>query len=658
MSGFEIPKIGDSNNGNVSLNPTLLSGKPAALNISFKFKDIPQITATESDVKAWLEKNFPEIKWDELSSEERRNYVIDYTAGTLEQKLKEQKKGNPTPANSTPEDIARRERHLQAETQLTKQAINFAIEHGIIEDTPEAISQTTSDRVAIADIKYKFARHTIENDDTILTNPQRGNRNLVRYFQVGNLVEEVAKANNLTIEELRNSNQANQLTYEFLKQKAENGTELNRLEANTLEKLREFYTENDGDLTGVKTLHEGADIEKSCMAEVFKDDENVDFENLTEDQRELLEQHITEEIKTCKTPEEVKERIKHILKHATSNYEQNVYYDIFVGMQNAELIDGNVLSTAGDEIGLSPHILMHHSVDMNTEGQINCTQHVAEACTGENPTVTATQAVAFLRNTVPKYTEEAKAPATNTITDTGLQEVYDVLPEVYNKLGETAAKEAYQYAMESENISAEQKAIIARDTIDLAGDNADLKKFYEEIANNYNVDYSSVPPKSERAATENSNTSNNENVANTDFTASEINDILAYATKPPSILESTLMGIQEVGQIILGKTPDPKSQFNQITTLDTALNKLKEGTSFAKVFNNCSEDVKKIFIKEILQSPQKGPAIKQLLVQGVPFASLLTYAPTENARKTIYNIATNVHISTVKAEVQQFATKV
>ena len=85
---------------------------------------------------------------------------------------------------------------------------------------------------------------------------------------------------------------------------------------------------------------------------------------------------------------------------------------------------------------------------------------------------------------------------------------------------------------------------------------------------------------------------------------------------------------------------------------------LKSGTSFAKVFNRCSEDVKKSFIKGIMQSPQKDTAIKYLLEKGVQFATLLKCAPTENAKKSIYNIATDVHISTVKTEVKNFAAKV
>ena len=53
-----------------------------------------------------------------------------------------------------------------------------------------------------------------------------------------------------------------------------------------------------------------------------------------------------------------------------------------------------------------------------------------------------------------------------------------------------------------------------------------------------------------------------------------------------------------------------------------------------------------------------GVFAKVLNEKGIPFDTLLKCAPTENAKKSIYNIATGVHISTVKTEVQKFAAKV
>lgn len=182
------------------------------------------------------------------------------------------------------------------------------------------------------------------------------------------------------------------------------------------------------------------------------------------------------------------------------------------------------------------------------------------------------------------------------MTDTGLQAVYDVLPETYSKLDESAAKEAYEYAMTSENISADQKAIMARDTIDMFGDNKDMQEFFESIANKNNIDYKSVPPKSERAKTEKAADKAEENVTNTNYTEQELTEILNSSAQPQNFFMTALNGARETLEIILGKTPDTntvKAEVQKIDSINTAISELKSGAKLTDVFKGSTLSVQK-----------------------------------------------------------------
>lgn len=716
MSGFEIQKQEGILVSTKTQSLTARNGENGG-NPTIDFKHIPASVIDKKDetkIKLMLMVIDPKINWDELSISAKQLYVMKLHDGTLEKECKKHeaeiasvkekiKTMSPQAASEYITDLVlsrkydnysdldevqkkkilkkeainlldiikpdlkikdlepKEQKKILANNRLTMQAMIFAYQKGKISDNPAEMEAIFKDKSAIADFQYEWAKEVIDNKPEILEEPnKKGNRALVLAYQKGTLSREIAEANGMKLEELRASDKSSQLALEYLTKKAES-EELSDFEQKALEFLQKQNEAFGGDLTGVKNHHNG-DVEESCMMEVFKNDENVNINDLNLDQIAKLREHITNEIKECKTPEEIQKQITHIMSHVNTDYERDLYEGIFAQMQKDGLLDTELYLQAVEESGLSTHSSVMHSKDVGAENQVIYAKHVAKKATSKHAEFTAKQAAGYTENIIPEYEKEAQAPSTNTMTDTGIQEVYDVLPKTYAKLDESAAKEAYEYAMTSDSISAEQKAIIARDTIDSFGNNNEMKEFFENIANKNSVDYNSVPPKSERGANENkpaNETPNNIKIEGSKYSQTEFNNILAQTLDKSTGISAIIEAIVESGNTILGNTSEPKNaSITKITTVDSAIDMLKSGTSFAKVFNRCSEDVKKSFIKGIMQSPQKDTAIKYLLEKGVQFATLLKCAPTENAKKSIYNIATDVHISTVKTEVKNFAAKV
>lgn len=723
MGGFEIQKQENILGSTKGHTLTPKSGENVD-NTTIDFKKFSELKISKQDetkIKLMLMKIDPKINWDELSMSEKQSYIIKYNDGTLKQqciqieeqnteirtqikekiktmstqeasdyinglvlsrkydnynnlskaeKTKLQEKEAINLLNILRPDLNIKElpeeeqREIIAGNTFAMQAMIYGYQTGKISDDPAEKKAFLQDKNAKADLEYEWASAVINNKnkkdkETILENAdKKENRALVFAYQKGNLEREIAKFKGMQLEELRASDKAAQFALEYLTEKAQT-EELNDLEKQALATLKKESEQLGGDLTGIKNHHNG-NVEESCLMEVFKDEDNVNIHNLNLDQIAKLREHITNEIKECKTPEEIQKQITHILSHVNSSYERDLYEAIFANMQKDGLIDANLYLNAVEESGLSSHLSVLHSKDAGAKNQVVYARHVARKATSKTPEFTAKQAAGYMENIIPEYEKEARVPSMNTMTDTGIQEVYEALPATYSKLDEESAKEAYEYAMTSEKISAEQKAILARDTIDAFGDKKEMKEFFENIANKNNVDYNSVPPKSERVNSEaKSSNETASNFENSKYTQPEVNNIIANSMNNSTGISGIIEAILETGNTILGKTSDPKdTSLTKITTVDSAIDMLKAGTSFAKVFNRCSEEVKKSFIKNIMQSPQKDTAIKYLLEKGIQFDTLLKCAPTANAKKSIYQIATGVHISTVKTEVEKFAAKV
>lgn len=681
---------------------TTKSDSSSDINITLnKNQEIPKPDKeTEAKIKGMVMLLNPGIDWDLLSDVEKQSYIVQYHEGTLDKKVKELEPKiaefkaslkSMTPENATkelvnkvmeardpkfktltPEEKQKRlsdaglkllkkmqpeldvdnmtEREKKAQLKIGEfklQTALYAYQTGKINSLEDFKDYTPEQ---IKDLEYEFATVAQKANPDFVEKNFSAKKALA---QVG-LEKSIAAANGIELEDYRKSDEKYAMMYEYLKNKPEK--ELNKYEKRQLDTLKKLAYIYDDDLKCMNLHNEGS-LTDSYLHKIAEG-ENVNWD--TPAQQKILEQKMSAELKECKTPEEKQARIAVILSSARSLDEGLVLTQAFARLEKTGVVSADDLFAATEQIKMTPHALAACSTDMSCDGQVCTAKHVAASCTGEHPKMSAKQTAAYTKNVIPQYEVEAQAPSMKTVTDTGIQEVYDVLPETYAKLDEKAAKESYEYVMTSQNISAEQKAIIAKDTID-STNNADLKKFYQDLAYKYDVDYNSVPPKSERtktpAQTETNKTS--DNIENSKYSQTEFNNILAQTMDKSTGISAIIEAILETGNTILGKTSDPKTaSITKITSVDSAIDMLKSGTSFAKVFNRCSEDVKKSFIKGIMQSPQKDTAIKYLLEKGVGFDTLLKCAPTENAKKSMYNIATGVHISTVKTEVEKFAAKV
>jgi len=681
MSGFEIQKTEGIINNNTQT--PALSSKSDSSNIDITLnrnQEIPKPDKeTEAKIKTMVMILNPGVDWNSLSDVEKQTYIVQYHDGTLEKKFKELQPKieefkaalkNMTPENATkeiinavmnaadptfknlsPEEQQKRteeaglkilkkfqpeldiehmsEKEKKAQMKIGEfklQAACYAYQTGKVKSLEDFKNFSPSD---IKDLEYEFATAAKSaNEDFV-----KKNYAAKKAIAQGNLERAIASSNNLELEDFRKSDNKYALMYEYLKNKPEE--ELNTYERSQLDTLKKLAFIYDDDLKCMH-LHNDGSVTDSFLHKISEGQE-INWENPA--QQKLLQQKITEELKDCKTPEEKQARIAVILSSARSLDEGLVLTQAFARLEKRGAVSADDLFAATEQIKMTPHALVACSTEMSTEGQTRTANHVAACCTAKEPTMSKKQAAAYTKNVIPQYEVEAQAPSTNVMTDTGIQEVHDVLPETYAKLDQTAAKEAFEHAMNSNAVSDEQKAIIARDTIDIIND-ADLKKYFQDLASKNNVDYNSVPPKSERENSKTENNSANNKVENTGFTQQEIRQILQQSSQPKDFLTMAINGVQETLEIILGKTPDTKPEVQKFDSLNSAIKELKSGTKLTDVFKDSTLGVKKDLVGVICNYGK------------IALAQLIDAFGGE----TIYGMAKNKnHKDIIKKEIERIA---
>lgn len=446
----------------------------------------------------------------------------------------------------------------------------------------------------------------LENSSNKRTKINRSERRMFDAYQRGNLEKAIAAANNMTREELYHSGQYTELKLAYLK---EHASELNAFEKNELNILEEQSLKNGGDLSGIKNIAADINIDTSLTEQIIEADgvDIQDNEIQITNQEDLQKiAGYTQQIKTrlneCTTEDELKACIQDIRKHAQTDHEAKIL-DMMMNHIIAEFQEnGNNTITpkfyinALREIGITPHMAVMTSATGNAE-----TEKAYSDIVAKSEAMTNKQKAGYTANVTPEYQKDSQIYAVNTMTDTGIKEVHDVLPETYAKLDTEAAQKTFEHAMNSSAVSDEQKAIIARDSIDTT-QNDDLKKFYQDLADKYKIDYNSVPPKSERVPSnkETSNETGSQKVENTNYSPKEITEILEQQQNN-NILVVVGNGIKETVDIILGKTPDNNIQTNfaSITSLNTAITQLQAGVKLSDVFRQSNTETKKELVAVI-----------------------------------------------------------
>ena len=626
-----------------------------------KNQEIPQPDKkTEEKIKFLVAALYPKVNWDELSSVEKQNFIAKFYDGSLQkeaEKLKEQitavneklKTLNPqeaknylldlylaqkydgyenkseaekdelrdklainlldkmqkaqnqkaadnglvTPYKKTIGELSgRAQEKALARNEFKLQSIIYAYQNNKLNiNSQEEITQLFQNPVKLEELEFEYASKRVEDNKEILNSNKPNDRSISLTYQIGEMNREIAKSYGMELEEFIKSENRTQMVFDYLSKK-ENRSEF---EEKIYRVLRMQSQKLGGDLSKVKN-HGTGSIEDSYLHQIFKDKE-VDILNLTTDDIAVVKEQIIKDLSECKTPEEKTAVIAKILNSTRTDFESDLIHGILAGLEKDGTIDAEIHLNANHKCGQTAHMAVLHSTKAGTKNQIAYSKYVAKQATAENGEFSDKQAAGYTKNIIPDYEVEAQAPSTNTMTDTGLQAVYDVLPETYSKLDESAAKEAYEYAMTSENISADQKAIMARDTIDMFGDNKDMQEFFESIANKNNIDYKSVPPKSERVKAEQQTTDNTqENVANTNYTEQELTEILNSSAQPQNFFMTALNGARETLEIILGKTPDTntvKAEVQKIDSINTAISELKSGAKLTDVFKGSTLSVQK-----------------------------------------------------------------
>ncbi len=578
---------------------------------------------------------FPRAKKEELRKEEQLKFL----------KL-------IVPENFAVNNDKNNRRQLR-ELTLTNEAFIFAFQTGKIQ-SKEDFEKILKDPHQIGDLQFEYSETYFKEHPELLEKfnsdkikGRHSARRIYMAYERGKLDRAIAAENNMTLEELHHSGKYTELKFAYLKA---HESELNNFEKRALKTLREQAEKNNGDLTGVNNVAAGSNVDTSVTEQVLAAD-GIDIENeeITITNKEDLEKlagykaQIEERLQECETREELKACIQDVRSHANTDYEAKIL-DMMMNHIIAEAAekDNNTQLTpelyleALEEIGVSPHMAVMTSTTGNAETQVAYSEIVAKS-----EKLTNTQKAGYTSQVIPEYEKKAQDISTNNMTDTGIQEVIDVLPETYAKLDEDAAKASYEYAMNSGKLTDEQKATIARDTID-STTNEDLKKFYQDLADKYKVDYTSVPPKSERpqAAKPAENNSSNK-VEGTNFTQKEVAEIL-NRQQDQNMLELIGNGIKETVDIILGKTPDNNITGNAptITSLNTAISELKTGGKLTDVFRKSNATTKKELV-EIICSYGKT-AIAQLI--------------DAFGGQTIYKLAkTNGAKALIKTEIERIA---
>lgn len=542
---------------------------------------------------------------------------------------------------------AKEERKAVKELTTTNEALIYAFQTGKI-SSKEDVNAIFKDPHRIGELQYDWADAYFKEHPEKLKNPNKSNRSerrMLEAFQRGKLDEAILKESGMSdLEELYHSGIYNELKLAYLR---EHASELGRFGERELKILEEQALKNGGDLSGIKNVAAGTNVDTSLTEKIIETD-GVDIENdeieITnkEDLQKLTgyNEQIKVRLNECTTEDELKACIQDIRKQAQTDHEAKIL-DMMMNHIIAEMSEkeNNILTPqfyvdALKEIGVTPHMAVATSATGNVE-----TEKAYGDIVANSEEMTNKQKAGYTLNVTPEYQRDSQLYTVNKMTDTGIKEVQDVLPETYAKLDQTAAKEAFEHAMNSGAVSDEQKAIIARDTIDLIND-ADLKKFYQDLANKYNVDYNSVPPKSERTNSNTENNSTNNKVENTSFTQQEITQILQQSSQPKDFLTMAINGVQETLEIILGKTPDTKPEVQKFDSLNSAIKELKSGTKLTDVFKDSTLGVKKDLVGVICNYGK------------IALAQLIDAFGGE----TIYGMAKNKnHKDIIKKEIERIA---
>lgn len=563
------------------------------------------------------------------------------------------------------------ERRNVRELTTTSESFIYALQTGKI-SSKEDFESFFKDPHRISELQYDWADAYFKEHPDVLErlNNKSENRDLKENtserrmytaLQRGNLDKAILKANNMKdFEELYHSGKYTELKFAYLK---EHETELNNYERRELETLTEQANNYRGDLSGVRNVAAGTNVDTSLTEQIIEADgidiQNGEIEIKNKEDLEKLAgytQQIKKRLNECNTEEEIKACIQDIRSHAQTDHEAKIL-DMMMNHIIAEFSENenNILTpelyvNALKEIDVSAHMAVETSVMGNTK-----TQKAYSNVVAKSEDMTNTQKAGYTVNITPQYETEAQSYSVNTMTDTGIKEVHDVLPETFAKLDQNAAKESFEYAMNSNAVSDETKAIIARDTIDSTS-NSDLKKFYEDLANKYKIDYTSVPPKSERVPQKQTEKTSNEpsdnKVQGTNFTEKEIAEIIARQ-QDPNVLELIGNGIRETVDIILGKTPDVANKTTPaaITSLNTAITQLQAGTKLSDVFRNSNPETKKDLV-EIICTYGKT-AIAQL-IDAFGGQTIYNLAKTDAAKRLIRTELERIALSdsTQRAELE------
>lgn len=715
-SYFDISRIilENAKSRTFSFTPSSTSGDDFG-NIDVKENKVPKLDEeTESKVKEMAKKAYPSINWDELSDYDKQSLAQQYSDGTLAKKYEEREeqlaqfrakiKSLPPkegakylletltamldPNFKDIKDQSKRDekvietslgvlQQLHPELDISKidkkgkksilerygfdiETCCWALKTGKIEKLQD-IEKFTPEQ--IKDLEFEYAQDVIENIDP-KTKDSKEHRALNMTYNTGKLERDIVEANkdsDLTLEELRKSDKYSKLMYEYLNNKTER-SDFEEMQLDALKYFTKIYGEKG--LEGIKVTDE-CSVTETFLHKV-SDGKEVDWKDPIA--IEKLQKAMKDELAKCETPEDRVACMNEMLK-ATNTAEALTLATHLCLLQkegiisaddlkrfyveNSPVIDG--LKKVADSCVNRTHAVVACSHHLSAEGQVATAEHVASHCQGENAQFSKEQVQGYTKNMIPQYEASVQTETVGIVTATGM--VDEVLGETYAKLDEAAAKEAYEQVMNSDSISAERKALIARDTIDYANESS--KSYYQDLANSLGIDYSSVPPKSERtqnsstSSTTESNSSNNNKtnqppLTNADRDFIQVINNNGFQQNPIQVL---LDGLKEAGEVVMGKTPD-KQEVITINSLDSATKELKKGTPFAKVFSKCSDPIKKQIVKCILQSNQKEEAVKNLLSNGIPLEELLKYAPTAQSKDEITKYAKKVHESGVIAQVR------
>ncbi|MCM1010624.1 MAG: hypothetical protein NC390_07095 [Fusobacterium sp.] len=640
MSGLNIQKTEIITDKKLTLSSTGSANSDINITLN-KNREIPKPDkATENKIKTMVAILYPSVEWNSLSDVEKQTYIVQYHDGTLEKKCKELqpkieafkeslKQMTPeeaeraivttTMARKDPnfknyskkeqdtrikveslqllkkfnpeldlENMSEEEKNIQLNIYKFKlQTACYAYQTGKIDKLEDFKNFTPTQ---IQDLEYEFAKTTTEANEELATDTMKF------VLDMGNLDRAIAEKNGMQLEEFRNSEDKYNIMLKYLEEKPEG--ELNEFERRQLRTLKKLSNIYESDLKGMNLTKEGS-VTDSYLHQI-SGGKQKNWQDPA--QFKILRDKIQADLEDCKTQEEKQAKIAEILGSCRGDIESAmIISNALAELEKKEVVSAPMLFKAAQIAKVTSHAIVACSAQLSEAGQRQTADYIAANCTGEHPEFTAKQAAGYTVNVTHEYQKDSQIYTVNKMTDTGIKEVHDVLPETYAKLDSEAAQQTFEYAMNSSAVSDEQKAIIARDTIDTT-QNDDLKKFYQDLADKYKIDYNSVPPKSERvpANKETSTETDNQKVENTNYSKKEIAEILDQPQNN-NFLAVVGNGIKETVDIILGKTPDNniQSSIASITSLNSAITQLKSGTKLSDVFRQSNTETKKELVAVI-----------------------------------------------------------